>query len=127
MWRKQMANFLPLLSTNTLSALPCLVAEPQAISDKILNPPGILLNRAQRDAKALEILSCALALSLLDHGWRLIMQPGTFSLEGHGMKLEPNAVIVAMKSGKLSSQQWEIYCSNAGISEWALASAMLSS
>jgi heat shock protein HtpX len=126
MWRKQIANFLPFLSTKTLSALPCLVVEPQAISDKILNPPGILLNRTQRDAKALEILSCALALSLLDHGWKLLMQPGTFYLERNGMKLEPNTVVAAMKSGKLSIQQWELHCSNAGIRDWSLASAALS-
>jgi len=127
MWREQIAHFLPVLSTKTLSALHSLVIEPKAISDKVLNPPGMLLNRAQRDAKALEILSCALALSLLDHGWKLAIQPGSVHLGCNDTELEPVILIGAMKSGRVSTKQWEEYCSKAEISDWLLVSSAMSS
>ena len=120
-WRLQIANFLPLLSTKTLSALPGVVADLKSISDKVMNPPGILLNRTQRDAKASEILSCALAVALLDRGWKLYMQPGTFNLTNNGKKIDPGAVIPAIRSGKLSTQQWESLCAESGIGDWPLA------
>jgi heat shock protein HtpX len=120
-WRRQIANFLPLLSPKTLSALPAIVADLKPISDTVMNPPGILLNRTQRDAKALEVLSCALAVTLLDHGWKLDMQPGIFNLTNDDRKIDPTAVIPAMRSGKLSAQQWEMLCTESGIGDWPLA------
>lgn len=122
-WRKQIAGFTSFLSTKTLSALPGLVTEPRAISDKISNPPGMMLNKAQREARALDVLSSAVTLSLLDNGWKLLIQPGTFYLESDGAKLEPGAAIAAIKSAKLTAQQWETDCSRMGIGAWPLASS----
>jgi len=127
MWRSQIANFVPILSTKTLSALHGLVIKPKAISDRVLNPPRMRLNRAQRDAKALEILSCALSLSLLDHGWKLFVQPGIVSLRCNNTSLEPVSLIAAMKSGRVSTKQWEDYCSKAEISDWLLVPSAMSS
>jgi heat shock protein HtpX len=121
MWRKQVEGFVRFLATRTLAALPGLVKEPKAIANKVPNPPGMLLNQAQRDARALEILSFALTLSLLDHDWKLMMQPGTFYLECEHKKLEPPAIINALRAGKLAAEEWQSQCSALGIADWRLA------
>jgi hypothetical protein len=122
-WRKQVAPHVTVLSSTTLSALFALVAEPKEISNKIENPPGMLLNMAQRDTKALEILSCALALCFFDNGWKLVYQPGLLYLECSESKVEPGAIISAMKAGKLSAAEWESTCAKWGIGGKPLASA----
>jgi hypothetical protein len=121
-WRKIIASHLPFLSTKTLSELPGLVKEPREISNLVANPPGMLLNQGQRDAKALEVLYCAMALCLVDHGWTLLAQPGILYLECAGDKFDPGGPISAMKSGKLAAQDWESDCIKRGISKWPLAS-----
>ena len=122
-WRKQVALFFPQLSNVTLSALPSLVANPQSISDHVVGQPGFPLDRKQRESKALEVLSNALALCLLDHGWNLILIPGTFRLECGDAKLEPATTIAAMRSGKLTLEQWHEQCAQNHIGDWRMASA----
>jgi heat shock protein HtpX len=121
MWRKQVEGFIRFLATKTLADLPGIVKEPKAIANKVPNPPGMFLNQAQRDARALEILSYAVTLSLLDHGWKLMLQPGMFYLECGNEKLEPPAVINALRAGKLAAEQWQSQCSALGIADWRLA------
>jgi heat shock protein HtpX len=120
-WRKRIESFLPLFSAKTLSDLPSLVTKLKALSDKIPSPPGVFLEKDQRDARALELLSWVLALSLLDHGWKLVMEPGTFLMESGEHKLEPAAVIGAMKAGKLTCEQWESQCLQFGVSALPMA------
>lgn len=125
MWRKEVANYLQWLEGQTLHALPGLVKQPKPVSDHVPTAPGMLPNRDHRDAKAIEILSRLLALSLIDHGWKLVIQPGTFYLENNGLKYDPFAAVANLKSGKLSTQQWESFCAEKGIGDWPLASGAL--
>jgi heat shock protein HtpX len=120
-WRKQVESFARILATRTLAGLPGLVKEPKAIANKVQNPPGMLLNPTQRDGRALEILSCAMTLSLVDHGWTLTMQPGIFYLEREEKRLNPPEVINALRSGKLIAMQWQSQCGELGIGDWRLA------
>ncbi len=120
-WRKQVESHFEFLSTSTLKDLPGLVKEPREISNKVANPPGMMLNQAQRDAKAYEVLYCAVALSLIDHGWALQTQPGFLYLECADGKFDPGGPISALKAGKLSAQDWEADCAKRGIGDWPLA------
>jgi heat shock protein HtpX len=123
-WRKRIESFLPLHSAKTLGDLPGLVTKLKPLSDKIPSPPGVFLEKDQRDARALELLSWALALSLLDHGWKLVIEPGSFLMESGDCQLEPGALIGAMKAGKLTSEQWGAQCSQFGISALPLAPSL---
>ena len=125
-WRNDVARYLPWLETQTLRALPALVANLKPLSDQVPTPPGELPNRERREAKALEILSRALTLSLIDHGWTLVISPGTFYLESAGAKYDSFGMIGRLKSGKLSSEQWAAFCSEQGIGEWPLGRAAVS-
>jgi Peptidase family M48 len=116
-WRKQIAEFSPLLSEKTVASIPeCLCA----VADKILNPPGMLLNRAQREAEAAGLLVSAFTLSLLDHGWNLYIQPGHFYLTRGDSKLEPWSMMDGLRSGKLSALDWSTLCFNTEIGDWSL-------
>jgi Zn-dependent protease with chaperone function len=119
-WRRQVADFLPFLSTKKLGDLPLLVLEPQPLSKLVPTRPGMLLNRAQRESVALDVLSDALALCLLDNGWRLISRPGAIYLELGEGKVEPSSIIAAMKSGSLSVVGWRSYRADKGIGDWPL-------
>jgi len=122
-WRKQVESHSEFLSTMTLKELPALLKEPREISNKVANPPGMLLNQAQRDAKAYEVLFCALSLALIDHGWTLHAQPGFLYLECADAKFDPGGPISAMRAGKLSAEEWETDCAKRGIADWPLASS----
>jgi len=127
MWRDDVARYLPWLETQQVRALPALMTNLKALSDQVPTPPGELPNRDRRDAKALEILSRALTLSLIDHGWKLVMSPGTFYLESSGTRHDPFGMVGRLKTGKMSNADWEAFCSEQGVGEWPLGRAPVSS
>jgi len=121
MWRKKVAGFVPLLSTRTLKELPALVKTPGAIMDMVPQSPGKQISLQQLDARAMDVLFSGLALCLVDNGWTLISEPGDLHLEQGDSRLDPGAIIAEMKSGKLTPQEWESYCTQRGMSDWTLA------
>jgi len=121
MWRKEVAPFQPLLAQHTLNSLPDLVRDSKAISDKVLNPPGILLSRGQRDERANSVLSMALALTLVDHGWTLHTQPGSWFLQRGATKLVPSNVIAALRGGSAGTKNWADVCAKEAFGECPLA------
>jgi heat shock protein HtpX len=121
-WREYTAKFQPMLSKNALTSLPELVSGSPALADQVHNPPGMVLNRTQREVMPLGVLPCALALTLFDNGWTLFMQPGYLNLRCNEFILEPGSVVAKLRSGELSSKQWQTFCANAGIGDWLLAS-----
>lgn len=124
MWRKQIAGFLPVLSTTRLADLPALVLEPRPIARIVYEQSRMRLNQAQCNAKALEVLFCALTLCLLDGGWKLVCEPGATYLESGGNKVEPGGVISAIKSGKMSVTEWEAYRAERGLGNWPLGASL---
>jgi heat shock protein HtpX len=119
-WRKQVANHAQFLSTKMVKDLPGLVKEPReisAITNAIANPPGTTLNPSQRHARAVDVLYCAMATCLLDHGWTLQTQPGIVLFECAGGKFDPGAPMAAIKAGKLSALEWETDCATRGIGD----------
>lgn len=122
-WRKDMAPYQAWLETQTVRGLPALVMDPKPLSDQVPTAPGMLPNRDHRNAKAQEILSRALALSLIDHGWNIVAQPGTFYLEVAGARHDPFGMMAKLKAGKLSKEQWEAFCAEQGIGDLPLGRA----
>jgi heat shock protein HtpX len=119
-WQKHVTEFLHLLTGITVASLPRLLKDPRDIAARIPDPPGMLLTREQRSERAATLLRCALTLALLDHGWKLQIQPGNFSLQRGDLLLEPPVVITKLQSGELSARSWATYCTNAGIDDWPL-------
>ena len=119
-WQKHVTEFLRLLSGITVASLPQILRDPRDIAARIPDPPGMLLTREQRSERAATLLRCALTLALLDHGWKLQIQPGHFSVQRGDLSLEPPVLIPKLQSGELSAQGWSIYCADAGIDDWPL-------
>jgi Zn-dependent protease with chaperone function len=124
-WRKQVETHAQFLSAKTVKDLPGLLKEPReisAISNAIADPPGRTLTPAQRYAGALDVLYCAMAACLLDHGWALQTEPGIVRFECAGNQFDPGASIAAIKAGKLAATDWESECAQRGCGDWPLAS-----
>jgi heat shock protein HtpX len=121
MWRKEVENYVPYLEGQTLNALPALIQDPKPIADQIPHERGRFRNRDDRNAKAIDILSSALTLSMIDHGWKLVIQPGTFYLDSSDDQHDPFEMVANLKAGRLTNQQWDSFCTQKGIGEWALA------
>ena len=119
-WQKHVAEFLHLLTGITVASLPQILKNPRDIAARIPDPPGMLLTREQRSERAATLLRFALTLALLDHGWKLQIQPGHFSVQRGDLLLEPPVVITKLQSGELSAQDWSTWCANAGIDDWPL-------
>jgi heat shock protein HtpX len=121
MWRREISPYLSFLSKKNLLGLPDLAKSPKELSDKIFNPPGILLNKAQRDENAIAVLSMALALALFDNGWVLHTQPGSFRLQFGDFTLVAHNILSRLRSGDLSVAEWESYCKSAGMNNLNLS------
>ena len=120
-WRKQVAGFQAFLSTKTLADFPTLVLDPRPLALLVPDPPKVRLNQNQRIARANEVLFGAFALCLVDNGWNLTAEPGNFSLEKNASKIEPGAVVGAIRSGKLPVVDWGAFRAQHGVADWPLA------
>jgi Zn-dependent protease with chaperone function len=125
-WRKRVADFLPFLSTKKLGELPLLVLNPRPIALLVENPPRSLLSQSQRIAAAYDILTSAFALCLLENGWKLVTQPGFWTLQNGASTVDPAAVIGALGSGTLSVVAWSSFRAERGIGDWPLAAPVAS-
>jgi Zn-dependent protease with chaperone function len=124
MWRKQVAPFLSMLAAKKLGELPTLVLNLRALAIYVPNPPGVRLNPSQQDADALNVLTSAFALCLLENGWKLIAEPGNLVLESGEAKISPSGVIGTIRAGKLSAAEWSSFCEQRGIGDWPLVSSV---
>ena len=76
LWRSEGANLAPVLNSITLYTLPNAAAKFAEIGGRIPDPPGTLLTREERAARAAEVIARAFTVALIDHGWKLHLQPG---------------------------------------------------
>lgn len=120
-WRKEVEPFAAVLAGTTLATLPALVKAPQAVAAKVMNPPGILLNKQKKEARALEILRMALALSLIDHGWTLHASPAQAYMERESVRVVAAEVVGKLKAGTMAESEWAEFCNTNRIGEWPLA------
>ncbi len=122
-WRSEVAKFARALDTVTIYTLPNAMANLNPIAGRIPDPPGTLLTREQRAGRAAELIGRALTLVLVDHGWKLYLQPALCYVESeNGSQMNPSAVIEELRNGTRPAEMWLQYCETNGIGDWPLVS-----
>jgi len=122
LWRSQTAPFQTLFRGKTIAELPATLADLPSIANQLKDPPGILSTREQRLQRALGVLNASFTLALIDHDWRLHIQPGEYYLQHNEEKIEPLRTIADLQQGKLTRASWEALCAKLGIGSWPVLS-----
>jgi hypothetical protein len=121
LWRSELSTLAPVLNSVTIYSLPDAVANLSQIAGRIPDPPGTLLTREQRAGRAADAIGHALTLALIDHGWRLQLQPGQFYLESeNGTRMNPQTLIKELRNGERKADAWVQYCETNAIGDWPL-------
>jgi Zn-dependent protease with chaperone function len=121
LWRSEVAKFASALNSVTIYTLPKALAKLTDIAGRIPDPPGTLLTREQRAGRAAELMGQAMTLVLIDHGWRLYLQPGQFYVESeNGSKMNPRTFIEELRNGSRKADAWLQYCEANAIGDWPL-------
>jgi len=89
-------------------------------ASQIRDPKGMLLTPAQRIDRARSFLGTALALALVNGGWKVHTSPGEFYLDRNGEQLNPHKVIVQLSDGAISKEEWGTKCKALGIEDLSL-------
>jgi len=122
LWRRELSKLAPVLNSVTIYALPDAVAKLSQIAGRIPDPPGTLLTREQRAGRAGEVIGHALTLALIDHGWKLHLQPGQFYVESeNGSRMNPQTIIEELRNGNRKPDAWLQCCETNAIGDWPLA------
>ena len=114
-WKTAVAAYGSFLQGVTAEALPEVIPRLSEIGRQIRDPQGMLLTPKQRTERAGRILASALALTLLEKGWRLETQPGQFYFHRGNEKINVFALRDELIAGKLSGDAWVWRCSELGI------------
>ena len=91
------------------------------IGSQIPDPKGMLLTPEQRTARAAAIFGTALAVLLLDNGWRFSAKPGDQWLARGEERVIPREVMNALSARTITAEAWAARCQSMGISGLRLA------
>jgi hypothetical protein len=110
-WRSEVAKLSPALDSATIYSLPDILGRLAEIAAGIPDSPGTLLTREQRTGRAAQIVAQALTLTLLDHGWKLHLQPGQSYVESeNGSQMNPGKMVEAIRKNSRKADMWVEYC-----------------
>jgi Zn-dependent protease with chaperone function len=113
-WRQTVHRFAQFLSAHTADALPVDRAQLIALGSSL--PGGGTRGSEERLSTACGVLSCAVAVVLLDLGATLQTQPGQpFSLHRGGVSMQPFNDVPRVVSGELPLAAWKARCHAIGI------------
>jgi hypothetical protein len=122
LWRTEVAKLAPALIPFTIYRVPDAIANLPESAGRSLDPPGTLLSREQRVARAAEVIAQAVTLALIDHGWKLHLQPGQFYLESeNGTRINPRSMIAELRNDRRQADAWLQYCEINAMGDWPLA------
>lgn len=116
-----MAQFATLLQPIQVSDLPNACQNPAWVASQIPDPPGMLLRRQQRNQRALDLFGVAVGQILVENGWKLIAQPGVFSLERAGRIVQPVVMVHELAAGKITPEAWVQQMAELGVLNRSLA------
>jgi Zn-dependent protease with chaperone function len=119
-WRELMAEHASLFQGVTVGSLPEVLRRLPQMTSQIPNPEGMLLSGDQRVQRGMYLMGVGLALTLVEHGWELDAEPGTFRIFRGAEDLNPYQAVQALIDGKTSAQEWEKRCAELGIEELSL-------
>ena len=122
-WKKAVEEYGSLFAGITAERIPDVTKNLQQIGSKIRDPKGQLLTPLQRAQRAGHLLGVALALAMLEQGWELEAQPGSFYLFRGKERINIVSAVGDVISGETSAEQWSKKCAELGITDLALASA----
>jgi Zn-dependent protease with chaperone function len=124
LWRGEVAKLAPDLNSITVHTLPNAMAKLSQMAGRMPDPPGTLLTREQRAGRAAEVVGYALALALIDHGWKLHLQPGQSFIESEdGIRINPQSVVAQLCKGNLKADTWLELCQKKAIGDFPLVAA----
>jgi hypothetical protein len=106
LWQKFARENASLLAGMTPQSLPEVVHNLAALSDRVPNPPGMLLGPPQRIKRLRAVIQSAVCLLLMDRGWEVCAQAGQFVFTRDGVSIRPVEEIVALESGKEPAETW---------------------
>jgi heat shock protein HtpX len=122
-WEQAIAEYGSLLSGITAGSLPEATKKLQQMGAKIRDPKGQLLTPLERAQRAGHLLGVALGLAMLQHGWELEAQPGSFFLHRGTERVNAVSLVEELLEGKASPEEWAKTCAELGITDLALVAA----
>jgi hypothetical protein len=125
-WQSTVRKYAPLLKTTTAESLPELLASLPQVVSRIPDPKGVLLTADQRKHRAGQLFAMALGLSLLEQGWELEDQPGSFYLRKGEKTFNVSEAVEELLRSRLNQESWVALCRELGISELVLPPASIS-
>jgi len=120
-WKARVIEYAKLLEGITAGSLPEAIRRLPRIGSQIRDPKGMLLAPQQRTERAGHLLATALGLALLDNGWQLEAQPGTFYLHRGAQRLNVMTATRDLFDKKMSEEAWGKLCDELGIRDVPLA------
>lgn len=115
LWTAMVAEYSSLLQGIKAESVPDLIQRLPEIGSRISDPKGVLLAPQQRAQRASHLVASALALALLDKGWRLETKPGEFYFYRGTEKANVFTLIEELCTGKVSRDTWVAKCAQMGI------------
>lgn len=122
-WTNFVSEYAPLLQGITVGNLPESLGKIPQIAPQIRDPEGMLLTPEQRIERARSLMSTALALALVNNGWKLHSRPGEFHLDRDDEQLDPYKLTLQLSDGAISTDAWAKKCSDFGIEDVPLIAA----
>jgi len=120
-WKAAVGEYAPMMVGITAGSLPVVMKELPQLGSKIRDPRGMLLTPQQRTQRAGQLFGMALGLALLEKGWELEAQPGSFFLSKGADRINTSALLDELVAGEVSPENWVKMCDELGIADLALA------
>jgi Zn-dependent protease with chaperone function len=110
LWSDTVRSNAQVLGELTPEAVPDVVSKLSAIGSQIPDPKGMLLSPEQRTGRAAELIGTALALAVVNAGWRLHMSPGERYYEIGDERFSVRQFLGQLLSKKISREEWVERC-----------------
>jgi hypothetical protein len=122
-WRSAIAENPSLFQGLRVEAVPFALRDLREILPKFQDPKRRLLSPQQRIEDAAHLLSIAVGLTLLDHGWQLEAKPGLFYFHKEQQKLNVFEILGQLRCGSFSREQWFELSQRLGIADLLINTA----
>jgi heat shock protein HtpX len=109
-WASFVSEYPSLLQGITIGNLPESLGKLPQMAPQIRDPRGMLLTPEQRIERARSLLSTALALALVNNGWKLHSRPGEFHLDKGTEQINPYKLMLQLSDGAIAKDAWLTQC-----------------
>ena len=122
-WSELVSEYAPLLQGITVGNLVESLGRLPQLAPQIRDPEGMLLTPEQRIERARSLLSTALAMTLVNNGWKLHARPGEFHLDFGDEQIDPYRLMLQLSDGVIPQDAWAMKCQGLGIENIPLNAA----